>query len=87
MEMKTIKIEDSTLGNDVEIRELTVGQWVRIQNASRDEGTIVLYYMAEMLHVDGQPIGWDGLMAQPMSQINKLIPKVMTLIEREEGNA
>lgn len=87
MEMKTIKIENSTLGDNVEVRELTVGQWVRIQNLSKDEGTIILNYVAEMLHIDGQPIGWDSLSAMPMSQINQIIPKMMTLIEREEGNA
>ena len=80
------------LGKVVEVRELTVGQWLALQRdlADADEQTKSFRMLANMLYVDDQPIGWDRLAALGLSEIAPAMDALNEMMggaEGDEGNA
>lgn len=84
--LKTTRVEHSTLGAVVELRELSVGQWRAVQKQLKDDddSAIVLRYMAEMLHIDGVKVGWDALQELGMSEATTLMPLVTAMLSGEQ---
>jgi len=76
----------SKLGNVVEVRELTVEQWLaRDQNAPSDG----IHLLEDMLYIDGEPIGHDRLMKIDMTEMQGALDALNKILgsEDESGNA
>jgi hypothetical protein len=81
------------LGKVVELRELTVGQWLAMQKAAPaepEEGLeSTLRLLSQMLYIDGQPVGWERLMGLGMTDMNAAMDQLNKLMGTggAEGNA
>lgn len=75
------------LGREVELRDLSVGQWLELQRDDYGENEYSMRLLAMMMHIDGQPIGWDRLLTLGMSDIQPAIGKLNTMLGGgDEGN-
>ena len=70
------------LGKVVELRELTVGQWLELQKsgAADNEQEQSLRMLALSLYVDGKPIGWEALMGLGMSVVTPALSAMTELM-------
>ena len=81
------------LGGVVELRELTVGQWLALQgdrNEGESEQEASFRLLSQMLHVDGEPIGWDRLSMLGIGEVQPMMEELnamMGLGEEPTGNA
>lgn len=82
---KVIYIPNCPLGNVVELRELTVGQWLEVQSTPHSDNEAGLAFLARMLYIDGEPVGWDRLQGFGMSSVSPLLGKVGEILNSGSG--
>lgn len=82
------------LGKIVEIREMTVGQWMRFrkENPEKEDATEAdnmqrsLDMLAMMLYVDGAPIGAERLENIGMGEMQDAMQSMNSLMGYSEGD-
>lgn len=82
---RSIKIENSTIGENVELRDITVRQWRDIQKANLDDGDIGITMLADMLYSDGVQVGMDRILDMAMNDILPLLSKVTAMMNGDVG--
>jgi len=74
----------SKLGKVVEVRELTVEQWMaRGENAPTDG----LNLLADMLYIDGVQVGRDRLMQLGINEVQGAMEALNTILGNDEEDA
>ena len=90
MALKVIHIPESDLGTVVELRELTMDGFLKVQQDDAQEGLPQsINYLAHMLYVDGVQMTRAQIGECGMTEILKLVSRMNELFpdEGEEGNA
>ena len=86
--MKVIHIPNSPLGAVVELRELTMDDFMAVQKetAKQEDGVETsMQYLARILHVDGNPVGREALGRYGMSDVLPLIERMNELFGEDDG--
>lgn len=91
---KSIKLNGSAkvFGDNAEVRELTVGEWLAAQTEDKDcsDSEVSFRMLARMLYVDGQPIGWEKLMGYGLSEVQPALDAMGKFLigeDLEQGEA
>jgi len=87
MNLKVIHIPNSPLGNTVELREMTMRDFVSAQKTigAKEEGLEVsLEYLSKMLYVDNQRVTSEQLGDFGMSAVLPLLSAMNKLMPQEE---
>ena len=66
----------SKLGTTVDVRSMTVGQFVDMQKLEDSDQASGFRMLSMMLHIDGAPIGWERLCELPMSDVRPALDLV-----------
>ena len=82
---RIVTIENSALGDKVELRDLTVRQWRAIQKAELDDDEAGLEMLSYMLYVDGENVGKERLYDMPMFDVLPLLGKVNDFLSHGEA--
>jgi hypothetical protein len=77
------------LGSVVELHELTVGQWLEMQEEmlALNDQERSFRMLARMVQVDGAPLGWDRLQTLGISDVQQALECLNEIMGGEEGNA
>lgn len=71
------------LGKRIEVRELTVGEWLEISESLPEDVSDQkrsLHMLAQSLRIDNKPIGWDALLKLGVSDMQDALQSMTDIM-------